>query len=134
MLKDKITKYPRRLLKDDRGWFLKVITGKEEKFPPHTGEVYFTCGINGKTKGSHYHPKAQEWFTLIDGKAILRLEDIETHERLEILMEASNPETVYIPRNVAHSVECAPDCDKFILCAYTDLLYNPEDTIPYEIK
>ena len=49
-------------------------------------------------------------------------------------MEASNPETVYIPRNVAHSVECARDSDKFILCAYTDLLYNPEDTIPYEIK
>ena len=59
---------------------------------------------------------------------------METHERLDILMDASNPETIYIPRNVAHSVECAPDSDKFILCAYTDLLYNPEDTIPYETK
>ena len=30
MLIDKIKIIPRRLLFDDRGWFLKVITGKEE--------------------------------------------------------------------------------------------------------
>ena len=51
MLKNKITKYPRRLLKDDRGWFLKVITGKEEKLPPHTGEVILPVVLTGKLKG-----------------------------------------------------------------------------------
>lgn len=43
-LRDKIQIIPRRLLVDDRGWFLKVITGKENGLPPYTGEVYLTMG------------------------------------------------------------------------------------------
>lgn len=133
-LKDRVTVYSRHLLKDDRGWFLKVITGKEDLLPHSTGEVYFTCGLQGKKKGSHYHMQAQEWFTVIQGKAVLRLEDINTHEHKEILMDAGDPITVYIPRNVAHSVEATNDCESFILCAYTDILYDPKDTIAYDIK
>lgn len=133
-LKEKVKIYPRHLLKDERGWFLKAITGKEENLPDSTGEVYFTCGLKGQRKGSHYHPKAQEWFTLITGNAILKLEDINTHERLDIKMDSMNPQTIYIPRYVAHSLECDNNCNEFILCAYTDLLYDPQDTIPYNIE
>ena len=53
----------RRLITDDRGWFLKVITGTEEGIPSHTGEVYLTMGEPGQAKGGHYHPEAVEWFT-----------------------------------------------------------------------
>ena len=76
-LKDKIKIIPRRLIKDERGWFLKVITGTEDNIPDHTGEVYLTMGKPGQTKGGHYHPKAVEWFTLISGKAVLKLEDVQ---------------------------------------------------------
>ena len=66
----------RHLIKDERGWFFKAITGCEEGIPLHTGEVYLTMGIQGQIKGGHYHPEAVEWFTVIEGEAILRLEDI----------------------------------------------------------
>lgn len=132
-LKKRVCTYPRKLLKDDRGWFLKVINGNENSIPQSTGEVYFTCGIKGKKKGSHYHLLAQEWFTVILGKAILKLEDIMTGERMDILLDSENPVTIYIPRNVAHSVEAAPGVDSFILCAYTDVQFDPKDTITYEI-
>lgn len=129
---DKVYVIQRRLIVDDRGWFLKVITGTEESMPLHTGEIYLTMGRPGQAKGGHYHPEAVEWFTLIEGNAILRLEDVETHEKREIEMSLEKAITVFIPNNVAHIVVNNSDKD-FILLAYTDKLYDPADTIPYNL-
>lgn len=123
----------RRLIVDDRGWFLKAITGTEEGIPNHTGEVYLTMGKPGQAKGGHFHPEAVEWFTIIQGSAVLKLEDMETHERRDIEMSLDKAITVFIPNNVAHVVVNNSDSD-FILLAYTDKLYEPKDTIAYTIK
>lgn len=130
---EKVRIIPRRLISDDRGWFLKVITGTEEDIPSHTGEVYLTMGKPGLAKGGHYHPEALEWFTVIEGEAILKLEDMDTHERRNIEMSLDKAISVFIPNNVAHVVVNNSDKD-FILLAYTDKLYDPKDTIPYTIK
>jgi len=132
-LKDRVKIIPRRLIVDERGWFLKAITGKEEGIPSHTGEVYLTMGKPGQGKGGHYHPEAVEWFTVIVGHAILKLEDIYTRERMDIDMSLDKAITVFIPNNVAHEVVNNSDKD-FILLAYTDKLYDPADTIVYTIK
>ena len=129
---EKVRIIPRRLIADDRGWFLKAITGTEEDIPSHTGEVYLTMGKPGQAKGGHYHPEAVEWFTIIEGSAILKLEDMETHERKDIEMPFEKAQTVFIPNNVAHIVVNNSDKD-FILLAYTDKLYDPSDTIAYHI-
>ena len=130
---EKVRVIPRLLISDDRGWFLKAITGTEEDIPSHTGEVYLTMGKPGQAKGGHYHPEALEWFTVIQGEAILKLEDIETHERRDIPMSLDKAISVFIPNNVAHTVVNNSDKD-FILLAYTDKLYDPKDTISYTIK
>ncbi len=129
----KVQIIPRSLIKDERGWFLKAITGTEENIPSHTGEVYLTMGKPGQAKGGHYHPEAVEWFTIIDGSAILKLEDMETHERRDIEMSLDKAITVYIPNNVAHIVVNNSN-NNFILLAYTDKLYDPADTIPFIIE
>lgn len=129
----KVRIIPRRLIKDERGWFLKAITGTEENIPSHTGEVYLTMGKPKQAKGGHYHPEAVEWFTIIEGTAILILEDTETHERREIEMSLDEAITVFVPNNVAHIVVNNSNKD-FILLAYTDKLYDPADTIPYVIE
>ena len=130
---EKVKVIPRRLLKDERGWFLKAITGTEENIPSHTGEVYLTMGKPGQTKGGHYHPEAVEWFTIVQGSAILKLEDMTTHERRDIPMSLDKAITVFIPNQVAHVV-VNDSHEDFILLAYTDKLYDPKDTIPYTIK
>lgn len=130
---EKVQIIKRRLIADERGWFLKAITGTEEGIPHHTGEVYLTMGKPGQAKGGHYHPEAVEWFTVIQGSAILKLEDMETHERMDIEMSLEKAITVFIPNNVAHVVVNNSDSD-FILLAYTDKLYDPKDTIAYTIK
>lgn len=90
-------------------------------------------GKPGQAKGGHYHPEAVEWFTIIDGSAILKLEDMETHERRDIEMSLDKAITVYIPNNVAHIVVNNSN-NNFILLAYTDKLYDPADTIPFIIE
>ena len=47
---EKVHVIQRRLITDDRGWFLKVITGTEEGIPSHTGEVYLTMGEPGRLR------------------------------------------------------------------------------------
>ena len=70
---------------------------------------------------------------MIEGEAILKLEDMDTHERRDIEMSLDKAISVFIPNNVAHVVVNNSDKD-FILLAYTDKLYDPKDTIPYTIK
>lgn len=131
-LKDKVRIIPRRLIKDERGWFLKAITGTEEGIPSHTGEVYLTMGKPGEIKGGHYHLEAVEWFTVIEGDAVLRLEDIVTKERMEIAMNLEDAKTVFVPNNVAHDFKNTGNTN-FIALAYTDKLYDPKDTIAYKL-
>lgn len=129
-LNDKIVLIKRCLISDERGWFLKVITGKEDELPDYTGEVYITSATPGQSKGGHYHEIAKEWFTLLTGKATLRLKDIDTGEEMTLNLDVSNPVTIFVPPRVAHRFDNDYN-DDFILLAYTDLHYKPEDTIAY---
>ena len=129
-LQDKITIIERKKLGDTRGWFMKVIDGYEEGLPKHTGEIYLTyaSGIN-QVRGDHYHDKATEWFTLLQGQSDLKLMDMESKETIIIPLSAEDPKTVVIPPNVAHAFINTQE-EPFLLLAYTDELYDPVDTIP----
>lgn len=133
LLEDKIKIIPRRLIYDDRGWFLKVIDGKEENLPLYTGEIYITSAKESQAKGGHYHPKASEWFTLLSGSCDLFLVDISTKEEMVVKLSFEEASTIYVPNGVAH-IFVNTQKEDFILLAYTDLLYQPEDTIPYDFS
>lgn len=130
-LNNKIKSIPRRLISDDRGWFIKVIDGKEEGLPAYTGEVYLTNASPGQAKGGHYHEKANEWFTLITGDCELKIVDILTGEKKTLFLSSSKSETIYIPSNIAHVFINNSSVD-FILLAYSDQLFVPEDTIMFD--
>lgn len=131
-LKDKIRIIPRCLIKDERGWFFKAINGTEEDIPAHTGEIYLTMGTPGQIKGGHFHFEAVEWFTVIAGEAVLRLEDVENNERLEIPLNLEKAISVFVPSNVAHDF-MNTGTENMIVLAYTDKLYDPADTITYKL-
>ena len=122
--------YSRKKLCDDKGWFLKVIDGQESDIPCHTGEVYVICGEIGESRAGHYHPEANEWFTVIQGKAELLLTDTVTKEQRFFVMDADNPRTIFVPNYIAHSVRNIGTIP-FVLIAYSDMLYNPRDTVKY---
>jgi dTDP-4-dehydrorhamnose 3,5-epimerase-like enzyme len=132
-LKEKIKIIPRKKIVDSRGWFLKVIDGKEEKLPQHTGEVYIIQANPGETRANHYHKEANEWFTLIQGKADMLIEDVDSGEKLTIKIDGNHPETVFVPNNIAHAFKNTAD-QPYVLITYTDKLYDPEDTIQYKLN
>lgn len=130
MIQSKIEIINRNKIEDHRGWFLKVITGTENNLHNTIGEFYVTVAKSNQSKGGHFHPKAKEWFTLIKGSCILELIDIETKEYFSIELNENNPQTIFVPNNLAHNFKNNSDSE-FILLAYSDILYDPADTIIY---
>lgn len=132
---DHVQIIPRRLISDERGWFLKVIDGKEPSLPAATGEIYLTYALPGQARGSHYHKIASEWFTVVLGEARLVLADPETGDRQEIRLSASMPQTVFVPAGIGHVFINPPDApEPMLLVAYADTLYDPADTIMMELQ
>ncbi len=131
-LKEKIYATKRILINDKRGWFLKIINGLEIG-NPFSCEVYLTSAKPGESRGGHFHLKAREWFTLLQGEALLIMIDINTHEKLEISLSGTKPETIYMPPGIAHNFYNVGD-DDFILIAFTDVEYDPLDTLIYNFN
>ncbi len=131
-LNEKIYAIERNLIQDSRGWFLKVITGKEVD-NPFGCEVYITSAKPFESKGGHYHLKAREWFTLIKGDALLTIIDINSNKKSEIELSGTKPETIFIPPGIAHNFFIVGDCD-FILIGYTDLKYYSSDTCGFNFN
>lgn len=130
MIQSKIEIIKRNKIEDHRGWFLKVITGTENNLSNTIGEFYVTVANPNQSKGGHYHPIAKEWFTLLKGSCILELIDIDTKEYFSIELNENNPQTIFVPNNLAHNFKNNADSE-FILLAYSDILYDPADTIIY---
>lgn len=78
------------------------------------------------------HPIANEWFTIIKGESKLLLEDIQTKEKMEMYLKFEDAKTIMIPSGVAHAFLNEGN-HEFIVLAYTDQLYHPEDTIAYNL-
>lgn len=131
MLVDKIHIIPRRRLTDERGWFVKLMD-RNEDFSSHPCEIYVTSATPGQSKGGDYSKSTNKWFTIVQGKAILKIEDVETREKLTIELDQNRPQTVYVPHMVANIFINNGDED-FILVAYADRKYDKNDIIPYTL-
>lgn len=132
-LSDKIKIIERKLLINQRGWFLKVITGFENALPNRIGEIYLTMANPGEWRANHYHYKTAEWFTIFEGEAKIILEDINSKEKLELLINAVNPKTLYVPPGIAHVFINTSPINKMMLIAYAENTYDPADTCPYNL-
>lgn len=132
-LQEKIQLIDRQRLVDDRGWFLKVLTGKEEFLPGHVGEVYMTMARPGEWRANHYHCLTAEWFTVFEGSAKVILEDIETKERLELELNASEPKTLFVPSGVAHVFMNNGLSGEMLMVVYAENGYDPADTVLYNL-
>jgi dTDP-4-dehydrorhamnose 3,5-epimerase-like enzyme len=132
---DSIRFIPRRLLADERGWFLKVIDGHEPGIPPHTGEVYLTLAHPGQARGNHYHPETAEWFTVIEGRALLQVADPHSGARREWWLDSAEPRTVFMPAGLAHVFVNPVEAGRsFLLLAYAANSYDPADTIAFPVQ
>jgi oxalate decarboxylase/phosphoglucose isomerase-like protein (cupin superfamily) len=69
----------------------------------------------------------------IAGCTRLILSDPETGERDEIVLDAADPLTVYVPAGVGHAFQnCGTETMMLVACA--DRQYDPADTVNLDLK
>jgi dTDP-4-dehydrorhamnose 3,5-epimerase-like enzyme len=120
---------PIRRVVDQRGWFVKPISGKEPGLEHLGGEFYLVMAEPGEIRGNHYHEIATEWFTIVQGHAELHLQDIASCERKVISLSADEPQCVVIRPGVAHAFLNPSHADgQMILTAFTNQMFDPSDT------
>lgn len=131
---DRVAVIPRVFHGDGRGWLLKLMDGTEPTLSPVFGEIYMVMALPGHVRANHYHVKTSEWFTVVQGKAILKLADPESCEQREVFLEAAEPQTVFVPAGVAHAFKNPEDSGlELILIAYADRPYDPADTLALQL-
>lgn len=132
----KITKLPK--FEDERGFLIEFLKNREldveqEKF----GQIYLATIKKGHVRGNHYHLKKREVFTLMAGKARVILEDINSKERREVILDPTEDKVIKVEfgPGIAHAIESLGDQDAVIV-SYNDIQYdeNKTDDIRYVLK
>lgn len=121
----KINKKRLVIKKDNRGRLIELIKGKDidgGKF----GQILITTALPEKTKGNHYHKRKREWYVVVQGTGLLILKDIKSNELKKIILKASSPLLIEIPRNVGHAIKNIGK-DELLLLAYVNEEFNPKD-------
>lgn len=121
---------------DERGdliVFLKEsdLDSKHKKF----GQIYFvTFDSKGVVRGNHYHNKWCEWFGIVAGKIEVYLEDIDTQEKITLVLDAKKDKytRLEIGPHIAHTFRSISDYAALI--NYANSEWYADDTIPYIIK
>jgi dTDP-4-dehydrorhamnose 3,5-epimerase-like enzyme len=133
-LKDRIRFIERSRLSDERGWFLKVLTGLEDELPEPVGEMYFTHAVPGQVRGNHFHHLAHEWFTVIQGVAEVGFLDPKTGERLDYVAKSSTPVTIHVPPGIVHAFKNPETAtEPMLLVAYSSEIYDSADTVVHSL-
>jgi len=121
-------------IEDKRGFLVEFLKSSElAEDEKSFGQIYLTTIKRGHVRGNHYHQRKREFYVIISGKASLLLEDINTKERKEFEIDASENKIVRISvgRNVAHAIKNISEQD-ILLCAYTNIEYD-ENAIDQEV-
>ena len=114
--------------KDQRGWLTEVF---REDMIGDFKQVYVAT-LKGKAiRGSHYHKKRREWFFIIKGKGIMRLEDIRNKgEVLDILMDEKDQNLIEIGPWIHHTLINTLRTTMIKVSATSDM-YNKEEPDTY---
>jgi len=119
-----------RRVADERGW-LHVGLGASQLPPGVTfGELYvIRSNQNGDRRGDHLHRSMDEWFTLVEGLAMLELYDPRTEERLSVRMDGKIPRTFRVPAGIAHCI-VNTGSGPMTAVAWASAEHDPDDVVP----
>lgn len=105
---------------DERGVLVEFLKGDElGSSNKEFAQIYFATFAPGKIRGCHYHKEKEEWFGIISGVMKVVLEDVQTKERKEIILDSSDETLtrIKIGANIAHGFKNLSK-DPSILIAY----------------
>lgn len=123
--------YPVKQNKDTRG---RLLSNSVNPIMESVKHFFVSKSIPGAVRGNHYHKNKHEYFFVIQGKCLIVVEDIEKHEKEELLVEDKDNIIVDMEPNKAHAMKNVGDNELILLALVNEILdqKNP-DTYPYQV-
>lgn len=110
---------------DSRGWLVKLLMREHIAGQRQFGEIYVTAAHRGQVKGNHYHERAREWFSVIQGTATMATRVIATGASALTELSAERPTIVEVAPGVAHAFKNTGS-GPMLLLAYADEPYDAQ--------
>ena len=119
---------------DSRGWLHVVLRRHHLPEEATLGELYVVRSeAPGVRRGDHFHPEANEWFSVIEGAASFELQDPESGARRCIELRATPAQTLRVPAGLAHAiVNLGPG--SLTVIAWADKPHDPLDVVPWSTQ
>ena len=105
---------------DERGKLIEIFK------IPDFGQVLYSTSKPGVVRGNHYHTRKQEKFCVINGKAKIRLRNIETDELKEYYVSGEKPEVADMIIGWTHNIENIGK-DELKLLIWISEVFDPKD-------
>ena len=83
---------------DERGTFTELIRVDSG------GQISFSKTVPGMTRGDHFHTRKIERFSVIKGKALIKMRKIGTNQVLDFELDGKNPGFVDMPIWYTHNI------------------------------
>jgi len=109
--------------KDNRGDFVEIIR-------QNGGQVSFSTTKPGITRGNHFHTRKIERFSLIKGKAQIRLRRIGTNEVFDFYLSGEQPAYVDMPIWYTHNITNIGE-DELYTIFWINEFFDPNDQDTY---
>ena len=87
--------------------------------------IYLTSVNPGEVKGPHLHLKRTSYFTCVEGKVMIIVQDIDSSIH-EIECDSKKPRLICVPNNIASAhINISNDVSKVLVLA--DIAWRPND-------
>ena len=120
---------------DQRGDLVVFLKNKDlQTLRDSFGQIYFiTFTSKGIIRGNHYHKNWREWFTIVEGEVLIKLEDVRNKENVTIVLSSNNKEhlRLEIGPYIAHSFKSLSESAS--LLNYADKEWLEKDTFYYKL-
>lgn len=126
----KLKRYPLKKLADKRGWLIQC---DYKEIGLNMEHFLVSFSRLGAIRGNHYHKRKREWFSILQGKVKLYLEDVRTKEKKTYIISAKKLEFVEMEPFIAHAVENIGK-EEMIFFELIDEPFQPKNSDTYNYK
>ena len=123
-------------IKSKHGYLVEFLKEDElEEDQKKFAQIYVATILPGGVRGNHFHTKKLEWFTILNGKVRVLLEDVRTKKRKDLILDSSEAflKRILIKNETAHVFKNISD-STVVLVVYSNKIYDPKNPDTYDYK
>jgi len=123
-------------IKSKHGYLVEFLKEDElEEDQKKFAQIYVATILPGGVRGNHFHKKKLEWFTILNGKVRVLLEDVKTKKRKDLILDSSEAflKRILIKNETAHVFKNISD-STVVLVVYSNKIYDPKNPDTYDYK